>query len=594
MPNDTPLGGALRPLAFLASLTLVVVALYFAKAVLVPVVLAVLIAFLLARPVEYLEHRRLPRILAIALVMLVTVGLFLGGLYLVGSQLRNLAQDLPQYKDNVIAKINGLSSGVKGESWVTNLSNSVRDIYDTLRKQLPGPETPPVQVQVQSFGFPLISDAAAPVVEGLLTFGFALLLVIFMLMRREDLRNRLLRLWGDTGSLTTMTKAFDEAGKRIGRYLLVQLILNSSFGVCMSVALLLANVPYAILWGLLAGALRYVPYVGVWCAAAFPVILGLATPGWVTPLVVLGLFLAFEMVWANFLEPHFLGHSIGVSEAALLICAAFWAWLWGPIGLILAVPMTACLVVLGKFIPQLEFFHTLLGVEPVLEPHLIYFQRVLARDHDEAADVAEEYLKDHDAEQAFAAVLLPAVSLAKQKSGEGQFTPDDERAVYQVTQEVIDEVPVPVPENPPGGEPVLAFGCPAGSEADELGLQMLGHLLRPTGCRFEVISAHVLSGELLARIREEGPDVLVLAAVFPQSIAHTRYLCKRLRTAFPGKKMVVGCWGYKGNMDKVRDRLKEAGADEVGTTLQETRALVEPMVRFLAVQDATPEPAGAV
>jgi hypothetical protein len=347
------------------------------------------------------------------------------------------------------------------------------------------------------------------------------------------------------------------------------------------------GVPHFLLCGLLSGVLRYIPYLGVWVGAALTAILSLTVAGWTTPLWVFALFLVMEVVWANVLEPVLQGHSIGVSEAALLVSAAFWAWLWGAIGLLLAVPMTACLVVLGKFIPPLEFLHTLLGVEPALEPHLAYFQRVLARDHDEADEVVEDYLNDHDAEQTFAEVLLPAVSLARQKSGEGQFTADDERVMYQMTRELVEEVPAG-DAAPADGAGVKVFGCPAGTEADEVAALMLGHLLKPTGCRFELLSSQSLSGEMLARIRAEDPEVLVGVALFPQSIAHTRYLCKRLRTAFPEKKLVVGCLGYQGNLDKVRERLKQAGADEVGTTLHETRVLVESLVRFLAVKDEAP------
>jgi predicted PurR-regulated permease PerM/methylmalonyl-CoA mutase cobalamin-binding subunit len=584
MASPSSTGGVQRSLALGASIALVVAALYFARPVLMPVVLAILFTFLLTPLVTWVQRGGIGRVPAVLIVVLLASSVVTGMGTLVLTQVRSLAAELPHHKAEIIRKIESLRSAGDG-GWVENVNDAFRDISKVAKGAPPyGENTPsePIPVYIESSSLPWLQGAAAPAAEFLVTTALVLVLVVFMLVRREDLRNRLLRLWGHY-SLTTTTKAFDEAGRRIGRFLLVQFVLNTTFGLLLALGLTAIGVPYPVLWGFMAGALRYIPYLGTWIGALFPLALSIAVmPGWTYPLLVFGLFLALELTWANVLEPHFHGHSIGVSEVAMLVSAAFWGWLWGPIGLVLAAPLTACLAVTGKYVPQLEFFHTLLGVEPPLEPHLVYFQRVLARDHDEAVDVVEDFLTSHSVDQAIEELLVPVLSLAKRKSGDPAFTAEDEKAVYEVTREVLEELPEPVEPSRRNGTPVTVFGIPAGNEADQLTLEMLAHQMRPTGCRFVTGSAQATSGELVANIREEDPQVIVLSALAPQSVAHTRYLCKRLHTAFPDKKLVVGCWGYRADLDRIRERLQKSGADHIGTTLGDTRSQLTPLVQFMA------------
>jgi predicted PurR-regulated permease PerM len=251
---------------------------------------------------------------------------------------------------------------------------------------------------------------AGPLLGPFAAGGLIIVLVIFMLINREDMRNRLIALIGH-GQLTATTHALEEASDRISRYLLMQLILNGAFGIAVSLGLLLIGVPYAPLWGFFAAVLRYIPYLGSWLSALLPIAMSLlVSDSWTQPILIAVLFLALELPINLFVEPWLYGRRTGVSEAALLVAVAFWAWLWGPVGLILASPLTACLVVLGKYVPALSFFNTLLGDRPVLDPPIRYYQRLLARDHDEAVEIAEEQSKNSSVEAVYDQVLVPALN----------------------------------------------------------------------------------------------------------------------------------------------------------------------------------------
>ncbi len=261
----------------------------------------------------------------------------------------------------------------------------------------------PLYVQQTPSGWTHAAEAIGPAAEGLADAFLILVLVIFILMQRENLRNRCVRLIGH-GRLIVTTQAFDEGGQRVSRYLLMQLLVNTLFGVTLAVALFVTGLSsgdrvlwqYALLWGFVAGTLRFVPYVGTWVAAALVTAFSIATlQGWALPLVIFGFFIVIELVTANVVEPLLFGHSTGISPLALLLAAAFWTWLWGPVGLILSTPLTVILVVLGKYVPELHFLEVLLGDEPVLSTDVTYYQRLVARDLDEASDLVENALRDH-------------------------------------------------------------------------------------------------------------------------------------------------------------------------------------------------------
>src|SRR5262249_51570013 len=349
----------------------------------------------------------------------------------------------------------------------------------------------------------------------------------------------------------------------------------------------LIGVPYPALWGFLGLCLRYIPYIGPWVAFFFPFVMSIAVlPGFTPPLLVFGLFLCLELVISNVVEPWLYGQSVGVSEVALLVAAAFWTWLWGPLGLVLSTPLTACLAVLGRYVPSLEFLSILLGDGPVLEPHAKYYQRLLARDQDEAVELVEEYAEAHDAENVLDAVFVPALSLARRNQQREQLSRADIAFIRDATGELLDEswMPQGMPrgKEADGTDPagrIRVFGCPARDELDELTLEMLARLLDPERCCFEVLSPDSLTAEVLAKVGNDSAVAVVIGTLPPQSLAHARYLCKRLRAGFPKLKIVVGCWGWEGDREKIEQRLKAAGADQVATSLVEARARLMPLAQ---------------
>jgi hypothetical protein len=408
-------------------------------------------------------------------------------------------------------------------------------------------------------------------------------LMVFMLLERRELRDRVILLIGYR-RVTVTTRALDEAGARISRYLLMQSIMNGSFGVAVGLGLFLIGVPYAVIWGSLAAAFRFIPYVGTYSAALLPFALSLAVfPGWLQPGLVVGLFLLLQLVTNMVIEPWLYGQSAGVSRVALLIAVTFWTWLWGPVGLLLATPMTVCLLVLGKHLPALGFIVVLMGDRPVIEAKARYYQRLLARDQDEAADIVEAYVSADGRESVYDAVLLPALYYAKQDRDRGLLTEGDAQFVGQATREILDvlahDAPAPSERDPgdlsvsdPGADRrVWIVGCPARDEADALALEMVRHLLDPARYRIEMIGASMLTAEVVAWVDLHCPALLCIGAVAPGGLSQARHLCKRLRSRCPELKIVVGRWGLHDEKDADRQHLLAAGADSVETTVLDTQ-----------------------
>jgi predicted PurR-regulated permease PerM len=584
----------------LGGMVLVTACLYWAKAVLIPVALAILLTFLLNPVVSVLQRTRvLSRTPAVLLVVLLAFSLVGGIGWTVTRQLTTLAYELPRYQENLKQKISDLRALGKG-GVIERLQTTIREITGELQRTTPPtreirtveepgqkrqdePEKPvPVVVQGPSVFWQLPS-----LLEPLATGGLVIVLVIFMLIQYADLRGRLVRLAG-YGRLTIATKALDEAGQRISRYLLMQSIINGSFGFAAGLGLFLIGVPYAILWGFLAGVLRFIPYAGPVVSAVLPSALSLAVfPGWMQPFLVIGLILILELASNMVMEPLLYGQSAGVSEVALLVAVAFWTWLWGPVGLLLATPMTVCLGVLGKYIPQMEFIGVLLSDEAVLEPSTNYYQRLVAKDQDEAAALVDEHLKTHPLEETYDQVLIPALNAAKRDYELGSLTEEDKQFILQATQGIVEDLGtrqqqasslLPSPDSASQGSPSTTstrlLGCPAHDEADEIALLMLQQLLDPTRYALEIVSAEMLTAEVLSVVEREHIGLICISALPPGALAPTRYLCKRLRTRFPECKILVGRWGLSEEWDKPQALLREAGADEVGMTLAETRGQV--------------------
>jgi predicted PurR-regulated permease PerM len=560
-------------------------ALYLARAVLVPIALAILLTFMVHPIVQRLTGWGLGRALSVAAVVGLLV-LGLGGVgWILAVEFGSLSTQMPVYRDNLIAKIADARQLGRGGA-LDRVQTAATDVARELQKDTAAPARPsdaPPSVVVRSE--PTGLWQLPSLVEALGAAGAVLALVIFMLIEREDLRNRLIRL-GGYGRLATTTRALDEAAQRISRYLLTQSIINASLGVGVAIGLLLLGVPFALLWGFLTTVLRFIPYVGVWLAGLLLVVFALAAfPTWHQAVMGAGLFVVLELGCSFALEPLLYGQSAGVSQVALLCSIAFWAWLWGPIGLLLATPLTVCLVVFAKHVPGMEFVGILMADAPPIAPPAAYYQRLLAMDRPEATRIVSEYAKDHPPEGIYDDLILPALAHARRDRRHGLLPEAVERYVWATTRELVDELHARRPsaagagaEAPPGGlvasapSRVHVLACPVRDEADLLGLVMLQHLVDEARWKIDLCSPQLLASEVIARVEETRPAAVCIGAL-PSSGGgtHTRYLCKRLRARFPDLRIIVGRWGLRDPGGPVRRHLEAAGADQVGLTLVETR-----------------------
>jgi hypothetical protein len=387
------------------------------------------------------------------------------------------------------------------------------------------------------------------------------------------------------GRVTVTTKALDEAGQRISRALRMQAVVNGTYGSAVGLGLFCLGVPYALMWGLFAGMLRFIPYIGPAVGALMPIALSMAVfAGWVKSFLVGGLFVLLEIATNALLEPLLYGRGAGVSQVAILMSIAFWAWLWGPVGLLLATPLTVCLGVLGKYVPYLTFLDVLLSDEPVTELNR-YYQRLVARDQDGATEIVDDLLETQTLLEVYEDVLIPALYYTKQDQRRGNLTDEEARAIYQAMHELIDDLSAsqdtssavavanPTDEDTATVLPpkMHILGCPAHDEADELALQMLQHVLDPGRFEIEVTKAGLLAAEVLSLVEQSTPTLVCIGLVPPGGFAQTRYLCKRLRARSPTLPIVVGCWS--GTTDAVENlaRLRLDSLTQVGTILTETR-----------------------
>jgi predicted PurR-regulated permease PerM len=577
---------------------LVVAVLYFAQTIFIPVALAVFLTFLMTPVVDRLE-RWIGRAVAVVLSMVTVAAILVAIGWGVTHELSGLIQMLnrPEYSRNISDKVALVHRWFQG-GIVEEFQRLTRRVEERVQedkrddgKDQPAQEKPapksggpaagePQPTTVAPVTPPWLSElpgSLGRVAEMLAQAALVAVLIVFMLVRREDLRNRVIRLIGH-GRLTVTTMALDDATARVSRYLFAQLLINASYGLIFAAGLWLIGVPYAFLWGFLAAVMRYVPYVGIWLAVLPPVVLSLAVaPGWTMPLWVVVLVAVLELVTANFIEPILFGQSIGVSEVAMLVSAAFWAWLWGPLGLILSAPLTVCLVVLGKYVPQLEFFDVILGDAPVLPTRLVFYQRLLARDSDEAAALVEKFVRTAPPEQAYDEFLVPALVAAKRDRDNHDLAEADERFIVSTVAETADQLAddaelasAKKAAVPPDGPRVPCLLVPARDETDEVALRMFRGLLDPDRWEAEVLPAAALAAELLERTASLRPAAVCVAALPPGGLAHTRYLCKRLRQRFPDVKIAVGLWGADSALAQAREVLSGAGANHVGGKMVET------------------------
>ncbi|MEX2169089.1 MAG: AI-2E family transporter [Pirellulales bacterium] len=606
----------------------IVAALYFARGILLPFALAILLSFLLAPIVNRLEDWRLGRIPAVVIAVGIafTSIAILG--YVMAVQFYDLADQLPNHKNRILEKAETFQSS--GEGVMARLSATFHEVQAKLLEndeesqpdagelldEAAGANAPsmaasgeeqslsesleelaekgqpvPVELVNRLSAGEVAQNVLGPVLAPLGTLVIVIVFVIFILIEREDLRNRFVYLVG-AKQLSNTTQAIDDAAYRVSRYLLMQLIINSIYGLVIAIGLFLIGLPNALLWGFLATVMRFVPYVGPWIAAIFPVALSLAVfEGWTRPLMVAGLFVVNELISNNVFEPWLYGSSTGISTIGIIISAVFWTWLWGPVGLVLATPLTVCLSVIGRYVPQFAFINTLLSDDEVLPAHLRLYQRLLAMDPEEGYDVAEEHFKANSLVSLYDTVILPALRLAEHDRHQGMLDESKERFVLQAVRDMVEEFGSQASAASPNGDgvkvvdktasaPTAKILCvPARDEADELAGMMLAQLLALRGFDAEVLSTKSLASEAVQEVRDHQASVVCVSALPPFAATHARYITKRLRPHFPDLRIVVGLWQTNAHSKKAEERLLAAGVDRFVTALADA---VEYMVQIAA------------
>ena len=606
---------AQEPLLLLA---LVVISLYFGRSILVPLALALTLNFLLGPAVARLQRLRVPRVPATLLVMTAATGLLGGIIWLVAGQLLTVVNDLPEHSANIRAKLafthvptdsrigqaivslEGLGEEFSGSNVTApkpaqplavrsgriasrgSASGAAPKSETTMVGTLitPGQQPAPVMIVTPpSTQADYLRQILVPVLGPLGTAGMVIVFTIYMLLKREDLRNRLLLLAG-MGRLNIMTQALDDAAERISRYLIANVTVNAGCGIVFAGGLFAIGVPNATLWGALLGLLRMVPYLGPLVGGVLPAIFALFIfPTWWQALCVVALIVLLEAVVANFFEPWFYGSHTGISELALVVMAIFWTLLWGWAGLALAMPLTVCLIVTGRVLPQMSFLHILLGDEAELAPEAHFYERLLAMDQAEAHTVAERFLEQRSTLELYDQVVLPALVLAEQDRHQGML--DEERAQFllQSAQELIEELTeygpraaVATPAMIVAGHAAIEKRCPVvciptSDQADEIAATMLAQLLERAGHKTILLPASALSPELLARFAEDTSTALCISAVPPLAFVPARTLCARLRRELPANRIVVGLWGGTTSAETLRGRFGSARPDSVVLTL---------------------------
>jgi len=580
----------------LVSVSVVVAALYLAKGVLVPLTLAAMLSFLLSPVCGWLERRRIGRIPAVLVTASLGFTLLAAVAWMASVQIANLAPQIPEYRTNIEARLTTVNSYA-----VSAISQFARG-FQEISQDLPRPDQSIDGSPARPYSVRVIASPTSPLqvfggmfgtlLEVFGTSGIVIVLVVFFLVRREDLRDRFIHLVG-RGQVTVTTQTLEDATRRISRYLSVLFCLNITFGICVALGLYLIGIPNAILWGILAGLFRFMPYIGPWIAAAMPVGLSLAiSTGWETPLFTLGLFVGLELFNNNVLEPWLYGKNTGVSAVAVLLAAVFWMWLWGPVGLLIATPMTVCMLVIGKHVPQLSFFNIMLGNEPVFEPKTRIYQRLLAGDLDEATELFEGYLATQPLVEVYDRVLIPALSMAEIHWHIDEVDERHHNFILQGLKEMIQnqyerqqERRAEKPSEPaitpthdtcllhPTDSPTIAILCvPARSEADEISSSMLSLVLETQGYLAQAIAAISTEHELLDIVGQQHADVVCISATPPAAAMHAHHLCKLLRTRFPSVTLVVGLWDAKGDISKTQGRIG-CGATVI-TSLADAQTLI--------------------
>ena len=565
-------GPARSTLTTLVAMIGITAVLSLGREVFLPLAIALLLTFALAPIVSFLRRRGVPRVVAVVstvAIAFVAIALFS---FVVATQVATLAQNLPTYQSNILSKIHGLREAGAGSGMIERLSEAVQRIGIELEKTTQAgtapdmpkkPDPMPVEVVTHQGPLDILKGVILPLVSPFATSGLVLVVVIFMLLEREDLRDRFIRLVGYS-DLNRTTAALEDAGKRVGRYLLMQLVVNTLYAIPITIGLWVLGIPNALLWGLLAMVLRFVPYIGPAIGMLLPLFLAIAVaPGWSLLLWTAALFLVMEFISGNVLEPWLYGTNTGLSPLAIIVAAIFWTWLWGPLGLVMSTPLTVCLVVLGRYVPQFEFLDVMLGDEPVLEPHARLYQRLLAGDPDEATDHAEDFLQEGWLVDFYDQVGLPALLLGEQDRQRG-LIPEEQRQrlaqgalalvanLEEIAQEENEEDDdaaaaeeagkdgaadeAETRELPDGeGRRLLCVG--GRDEVDDAAAAMLAQVLGVQDAEAFAATHADLAPRRVGELGLAGVDTAIVAFLNPRSLALARHVVRRLKRARKGLRV---------------------------------------------------------
>jgi len=579
---------AIPPVVSLVGITAI---LYLGQDVFLPLAVALLLTFALAPIVSALRKLSIPR--TVAVIITVTVAFLFIALFsfMVASQLSSLAQNIPTYQSNIIEKVRSLKDSADSGGIFERVTQAVERVGAELSartdQQATGQREPlPVEIVDRQSAIYLLVNVVVPLLSPFATAGLVIVVVIFMLLEREDLRDRFIRLVG-TGDLHRTTQALQDAGKRVGQYLLMQLIINTSYAVPIGIGLWVLGIPNAILWGLLSLVLRFVPYIGPAIGMILPLFLAVAvTPGWTTVLWTAALFLVMELFINNVMEPWLYGSRTGLSPLAIIVAAIFWTWLWGPVGLVLSTPLTVCLVVLGRHVPQFEFLDVLFGNEPVLEPDARLYQRLLAGDPDEAADNAESILEDKYLVEYYDEIGIPALLFGEHDRERGAlqdgqlrrfaataltFVNDLEDAADELREdEQADEKPVDEDGERlelPDGEGFKLVMIGGRTELDDVAAAILSQVVEGQGAQTSVASFRALHGSRQIVEGLADADTVVVSYLSNTPLAYARQAVRRLKRGKRGLRVGI----YVPNVEEQKAfEAKTISADFVATTVVES------------------------
>jgi predicted PurR-regulated permease PerM len=590
-------------------LAVTVLILFFARDLLVPFAFALTLAFLLGPAVSRLEALRVPRVLAVAITGVLAFTIVCGVGYVVARQLLNVAGDLPAYRLSIQRKIASVHSPAEqslekaftafediSRDLATSAGNATPDVQQTISQAQPVRIVDPDRTQLQS-----TAEFLMRFLRPIGTFGVVIVFTIYLLMKREDLRHRILVLAG-MGRISLMTRALEDAATRISQYLLLQTTVNAAYGTIFGFGLFCIGVPNATLWAVLAGALRIVPYVGAATSLVLPLVVSVAiSSSWGPPLLVIGLFLVLELIATNFVEPWLISSRTGISSLALLAMALFWALLWGWPGLILSTPLTVCIVVLGRYVPHMSFLHTLLGTDAELSAEALFYERLLAMDQQEARAVANRFLEGKSLVELYDSVFIPALALVEQDRHQGVL--DDVRcnffflSIGELVAEFADyhqketgDSPLRAPRFPMQEE--FAVVCiSANDRADELTTHMLAQLMEQASHQTLQVPASV-SGKVLDALANEPNTVICISALPPFAFSQARAICQRVRRHLPQNRIVVGLWNPTEDPDQTHDLTVERFGNGRPTAVVNTLAQAVRQVTYWHQEASSQPPVG--